>query len=186
MKIRWLLLLVLILSACISDVPETEQQTESPIQTQAPETEIPVTEEPVETEVPVTTELPPTEPPPTEEPVCAKLLTPADGLEVPAVGKVTFSWKPIEGADSYILRFTLPSGNIVEFETDEAAKDRYMEAFEMGGEFEWNVIVYNLNGDEICISESALFTKPALNSSNGDEKDGNNGNLGEGPPGGGE
>ena len=66
-------------------------------------------QEPIETEVPPT-KIPPTEKP---EPVCATLLTPENGLEVPAVGKVTFAWEPVEGVDSYIFRFTLPTDDIV-------------------------------------------------------------------------
>ena len=157
--------LFIFLTACVPDVPETEiPSTEVPVETHAPNTQ-----EPIETEEPIPTELPPTEPLPTEEPekVCAKLLSPADGIEVPAVGIVTFEWEPVDGAENYILKFTLPGGAIVEFETDETTKDRYMEAFGVSGEFEWNVIAFDLNGSEICISEIALFTKPTVGNNSG-------------------
>ena len=53
----------------------------------------------------------------------------------------------------------------------------------MSGEFEWNVIAFDLNGDAICISESALFTKPAKPQNNGSGGNGVDGSIGgEGPP----
>jgi hypothetical protein len=75
------------------------------------------------------------------------------------VGKVTFSWEPVNGADSYLLQFTLPTGNMVTFATDEVTKDRYMEAFGMNGEFQWNVVAFDVSGKEICASMPSNFTK---------------------------
>ena len=59
-------------------------------------------QEPVGTDEPIETEVPSTDEP---ELVCAKLLTPTDGIQVPAVGVVTFSWEPVDGAEKYILKF---------------------------------------------------------------------------------
>jgi hypothetical protein len=107
-----------------------------------------------------------------EQPTCTKLISPENGSNVPAVGKVTFAWEPVVDADSYLLNFTLPNGTIVTFETDETTKDRYMEAFGISGEFEWNVAALDVNGNEICISETVLFKKPATsNQNNGDVGD---------------
>ena len=103
----------------------------------------------------------------TEEPVlsevegplaCVELLAPLDLAKLPAVGKVTFEWSEIEGADTYNLNFTLPSGDIVTFETDGTTRDRYMEGFGMAGEFEWNVTALN-NGEGICRSDFFTFSK---------------------------
>jgi hypothetical protein len=166
MKIRWLLSLALLLSACM---PASQQDAEadSPAAEQQPE-ETPTLNsvEPVEPDVPTATTTP----------------TPADGRELPAVGKVTFTWEPVEGADSYILRFTFPTGDIEDFETDETAKDRYIEAFGMSGEFRWNVTALDVNRNEICVSETALFSKNAIaNSSNGgNDNDGNSSVPGSG------
>ena len=173
MKIRWLLLLTLLLASCTPEMPAIEPPTESaPIQTEAP-----ATEAPIETQEPS-----PTEPPPTEEPVlsevegpdivCAKLISPENGLELPAVGKVTFAWEPVDGADSYLLQFTLPKGAIITFETDETTVGRYMEAFGMSGEFEWNVAAFNVNGNEICTSIPFNFTKPAISKNKSGESSG--------------
>jgi len=134
-KIRWLLLLAFILSACASvlsdNFPEggdegpepTESRVmEEPASTVLIETEASAaTEEPIETQEPIETEPPQTEPP---ELACATLLNPEKGVELPAVGKVTFSWEPVADASLYILKFTLPTKGIVEFETDEVTKDR--------------------------------------------------------------
>ena len=48
-----------------------------------------------------------TEVPSTDEPelFCAKLLTPKDGILVPAVGVLTLSWEALDGAEKYILKF---------------------------------------------------------------------------------
>ena len=99
---------------------------------------------------------------PTPEPilskdeVCTQPLTPEDGAELPYIGKVIFSWTEIEDATKYILTITMPSGNIVTFESDKTEIVRYLEAFEQGGEYEWSITALNAKGEEIC--ESAIFT----------------------------
>ena len=146
MKFRWILLLALLLTACMPDIPETETPTE---------------EIPIETEAPVVTEEPPTtkEPVATEAPLaCVELLAPLDLADLPAVGKVTFEWTALEDAEIYLLNFTLPTGDIVTFETDGTTRDRYMEAFSMAGEFEWNVTALN-NSEKLCNSDFYVFTK---------------------------
>jgi len=89
-----------------------------------------------------------------------ELLYPENAVEVPAVGKVTFEWTALEGADVYLLTFTLPPDDEVIFETDGTTRDRYMEAFGMAGEFEWNVSALNADGLELCQSDFFTFTKP--------------------------
>jgi len=188
MKFRLLLLFALLFSACTPEIPTTEPPAdEIPTQTEtpAPSGNEEPSEKPSEVQEPPApgkdAGTPTETPTPTATPfVCAKLISPENGLELPAVGKVTFAWESIAGAVSYLLNFTLPTGDIVTFETDETNKDRYMEAFGMSGEFEWNVAALNVNKNEVCISETALFTKPAkTNNSNG----GNGGSEGGCPPG---
>lgn len=117
------------------------------VPTEAP-TERPAIEEPVVTETPVPTE------PPNEAPlVCVELLTPEDSIEIYPIGKVTFSWTPMDEANLYHLNIILPTGASVTFETDGATRDRYMAAFGMAGEFRWNVTALNADGEEICSSD---------------------------------
>ena len=71
-----------------------------------------------------------------------------------------FSWTEIEDAEEYILEITLPSGNIVTFESNKTEIARYMEAFEQGGEYQWSIISLNAAGEDICESIIFTFTKP--------------------------
>ncbi|MCP4138883.1 MAG: hypothetical protein GY755_01075 [Chloroflexi bacterium] len=105
-----------------------------------------------------------------EDEGCSQLLTPEDGAELPYIGKVIFSWTKLEDATKYILTITMPSGNIVTFESDKTEIARYMEAFEQGGEYQWSIIVLNAAGEEICESTLFSLTKPQLpeNKSQGD------------------
>jgi hypothetical protein len=109
----------------------------------------PATQEPVITEAP-------TEPPP----ACVTLLTPENGADLPATGKVIFSWAPMAEAGSYILNIILPSGEVLTFETNGTFRDRYMEAFAAGGKYGWQVTAQDTDGNEICISEAFAFDKP--------------------------
>lgn len=109
---------------------------------------------------------------------CIELLTPEDKTELPAEGKVTFSWTALDEAALYSLNFIFPDGLTLEFETNETTKNRYMEAFSMhpaytqDGKHQWNVTALNAAGEEICISDIFVFTKPQ---SDGDSGDGNGG-----------
>jgi len=105
--------------------------------------------------------------PPTPKPLnCIELLTPEDKTELPAEGKVTFSWTPVDEAALYSLNFIFPDGLALEFVTNETSKNRYMEAFSMhpaytqGGKHQWNVSALNAAGKEICSSDIFTFTKP--------------------------
>ena len=102
------------------------------------------------------------------------LLTPENGADLPPEGKVTFSWTPMNEAGSYVLNIIPPSGETVTFETDQTFRDRYMEAFTAGGEYQWQVTAKGADGSEICISKAFVFDKPAY------EKTNNNGNSGDG------
>ena len=180
-KIALLIIISFFLASCEMATATQESEDVNDVATEAPATEAPVTREPVVTEEPIATELPteaPTEPPL----ACVTLLTPINGVEIPPVGKVTFSWTPMDEAGNYVLNIILPSGETVSFETDQTFRDRYMEAFVAGGEYQWQVIAQDANGSEICISEVATFEKPAYQqpSSNTGGDDGGNGNGGSG------
>ena len=172
-KVVLLLIIGILLSSCAPETPTPTQESEvaNDVATEEPATEAPETQEPVVTESP--TEVP-TEPPL----ACVTLLTPINGIEIPPVGKVTFSWTPKDEAGNYVLNIILPSGDFVPFEIDQTFRDRYMEAFVVGGEYQWQVIAQDTNGSEICVSEVAKFDKSAYQppKSNG----GNNGGNGDG------
>ena len=123
---------------------ETEPPTVEPVATEPP------TVEP--TEAPVATEAP-------TEISCFKLLTPINGAELPAIGKVTFAWEPMTGATSYRLQITLPTNQIVSFNVDATTYARYLESFPMGGTFTWQVVALDENSATICITDFFTFTK---------------------------
>ena len=125
----------------------------------------------------------PTKLSPTEEPItCVRLLYPENAVEVPAVGKVTFEWTAHEGAETYLLTFTLPSGETVDFETNGTTRDRYMEAFAQAGEYQWNVTALASDGSQIFSNEFFTFTKPQK-PGGGSGSDGSGGGGGSCPDG---
>ncbi len=176
-KIAILVFVSLLLFSCAPATPTQEDEV-AKIATEEINTEAPATQEPITTEEPTVTEEP------TETPIaCVTLLTPVNGVEIPPIGKVTFSWSPLDEAGKYVLNIIPPSGEIVSFETDQTFRDRYMEAFVAGGEYQWHVIAQGTDGSEICVSESATFDKsayqPPKNSGSGGSNDGNDdGNAG--------
>ena len=184
-KIVLLLIIGILLSSCAPATPTQESEVVNDVVTEASATEVPIAQEPVVTEEPVATEAP-TEIP-TETPIaCVTLLTPVNGVEIPPIGKVTFSWTPMDEAGNYVLNIILPSGEVVPFETDQTFRDRYMEAFTAGGEYQWQVIAQGMNGGEICVSEVARFEKPAYQKpkNTGGGSDGNGDGGDPGPSGG--
>lgn len=96
---------------------------------------------------------------------CPKLLSPLDAVQLPAMGKVIFSWAPVDQATLYVLKITLPSGYVVSFETKETSRGQYMEAFPAAGDYRWNVTAFSQGRKriEICSSTVATFSKPVYN-----------------------
>jgi len=179
-KVAILVLLSFLFISCVQEIPTQEDEVVE-VATEEIVTEEPVSQ-PLTTEKPVVTEEP-TEAP-TETPIaCVTLLSPVNGIEIPPVGKVTFSWTALDEAGKYILNIILPTGDIVPFETSQTIYDRYMEAFTFGGEYQWQVVTQDINGSEICVSEIAKFDKPAYNppkeSGSSDGNDGANGGGGD-------
>ncbi len=106
-------------------------------------------------------------------------LTPINGVEIPPAGKVTFSWTALDEAEKYVLNIIFPSGEIVSIETDKTFRDRYMESFIAGGEYQWQVVVQGANESEICVSDAATFNKsvyqqPKNSGTGGSSEGGNN------------
>ncbi|MBT7188623.1 MAG: hypothetical protein HN916_00370 [Anaerolineae bacterium] len=166
--------LMLILSACeITPTPLPEPETE-PAQVDAvpeaeevvPEPTATFTPESAENDTPAEEEV--AAPEETEEKTeqCLELLTPLDKADLPAEGKVVFSWTAHDSAESYSLNFIFPDGLTLEFATNETTKNRYMDGFSMhpaynqSGEHQWNVTALNAAGEEICQSDFFTFTKP--------------------------
>lgn len=172
-KVVILVLLSILLVSCAPATPTQEDEVVE-IATEEIVTEEPVSQ-PITTEEPVVTEEP-TEAP-TETPIaCVTLLSPVDGVEIPPVGKVTFSWTAMDEAGKYVLNIILPTGDTVPFETDQTVYDRYMEAFTFGGEYQWQVVAQRIDGSEICISDIAKFDKSTYSppKNNGSNSDGGN------------
>ena len=169
--------LMLILSACELTPTPTEESSE-PTATFTPiPAQVDVAPE-VEEVVPESTATPTFTPTPTPL-TCAQLLAPENNAELPAEGKVTFSWTQVDDAALYSLNFIFPNELTLSFDTTETSKNRYMEAFSMhpaysqGGEHQWNVTTLNAAGEEICQSDFFTFTKPVLGSP--PQSDGNDG-----------
>jgi hypothetical protein len=180
-KIEILVCISLILASCAPATPTQENEVVE-IAKEEIITEAPIAQETITTEEPVSTEKPTDTP--TEIPIaCVSLLTPVEGVEIPPVGKVTFSWTAVKEAGKYVLNIILPSGDIVPFETDQTFYDRYMEAFVAGGEYKWQVIAQRADGNEICVSEVATFDKPSYEKQKGgSENGGDGGSNNQSPP----
>ncbi len=178
-KVAILVFVSFLLLSCAPATPTQEDEV-AEIATEEIVTEESVSQ-PVTTEEPTET--------PTETPIaCVTLLSPVNGVEIPPVGKITFSWTPMNEAGKYVLNVILPSGDIVPFETDQTFHDQYMEAFWVGGEYHWQVVAQSKDGNKICISEVAKFEKsaynPPKNNGGGANDDGSNGDGGSGDEGG--
>ncbi|MCC6299079.1 MAG: hypothetical protein IT314_07255 [Anaerolineales bacterium] len=171
-KVAILVSISLLLFSCAPATPTQEDEVVE-IATEEIVTEEPVSQ-PITTEEPIVTEE--STEAPTETPiVCVTLLTPVNGVEIPPVGKVTFSWTALNEAGKYVLNIILPSGDIVSFETDQTSHDQYMEPFSMGGEYQWQVITKGKDGGEICLSEVYYFNKSAYNPPKDKDNGGNDG-----------
>lgn len=151
--------LAILLTSCTPGVPAQDVEVTPSVPIEVAFTKTP---EPVVTQGLTATETPtPTIVPSKTPPGCVTLLTPSDGAEMPAVGKVTFSWSPMNEAMFYALQIMTPSGETILFETSETFRDQYIEVFSAGGEYQWNVIAQDRKRKEICSSALAIFSKPA-------------------------
>jgi len=158
-NVLFVVIIAILLTSCTPAMPTQEIEVTKGVPTEVSFTEVAITQELVVTKEPTATETPTKVP--TKAPSCATLLTPPDGTEIPAIGKVTFSWNPVNEATFYVLDIMLPSGQSVPLETKLTFREQYMEAFSAGGEYQWRVIAQDRKRNEICSSELATFNKPA-------------------------
>jgi hypothetical protein len=188
-----LLIIGILLASCTPATATLETEVVNEIATEDSAAKAPITQEPVVTEKSAATE-PPMKAPIEPLPACVTLLTPINGVEIPPAGKATFSWTALDEAEKYVLNIIFPSGEIVSIETDQTFRDRYMESFIAGGEYQWQVVVQGANESEICVSDVAAFNKSVYqqpkNSGTGGSSEGGNNDVGGcavdcTPPGGG-
>jgi hypothetical protein len=201
MKSKFILLtfiLILILSACEltpTPTPEPDSSTgsgQAPANNPAPQptaTFTPEPEEPNETESePESSEAETSKEIEEVEEYCLILLEPLDLADLPAQGKVIFSWEAHPDAESYSLNFVFPDGLTLNFITDETTLNRYMDGFSMhpaynqSGEHQWNVSALNAGGEELCQSDFFTFAKQATGSAPQDNGNGDSGNGVPPPP----
>jgi hypothetical protein len=114
------------------------------------------------------TEAPAAEPTATETPVptevsnaCFEIVQPANGSSLPGMGRVTFEWGSQAGAQKYLVTFTDQYGNNGIIEIAETSMDKYIEILPNGGEYSWMVTAFDENGNEICSTIPASFSKVA-------------------------
>ncbi len=134
-------------AACQVAVKTPEPMISLPVSATSGQLPLPIaTDPPKSTAAPTSTAL-----------ACPRLLTPADGAKVDALGKVTFSWEPMPEAASYWLEIRLPTGQLASFETTSASRDQYLEAFRTAGKYQWQVTAVGRAGELLCVSEAFTF-----------------------------
>ncbi|HET7144718.1 MAG TPA: FecR family protein, partial [Anaerolineales bacterium] len=100
--------------------------------------------------------------PPTDaSSACFKIIKPGSGTTFTVnKGKVTFEWTSQDGADYYVVSISDSQGGTETLDTTETSMTKYIEIFPDGGSYEWSVTAYKENGEEICTTKSASFSKP--------------------------
>ncbi len=173
----------------VSCLPRRRDEPLPPSATPSATDALPPTATPSPTSSPTATPTATPSATPTPTPVpCFRLLAPQDGTSLPALGRVTFAWEAMPGAARYELRFTLPSGQTVSFQTENTAYTRYIESFAAAGTYSWQALAYDASGALLCAAEPFTFTKPvsplptATKQKGG--QDGDNGGSDGGPSGG--
>lgn len=91
---------------------------------------------------------------------CSQLQEPVDNSVFGKIGQVTFAWSEQTDADYYILTFVNEDGSTARIQTTTNNASFYIEVLPKGGNYEWNVTAYKADGNEICTSDSANFSKP--------------------------
>jgi hypothetical protein len=100
----------------------------------------------------------PTQPPTATPLTCVHLLTPENGVTLPAAGRLTFSWEPMPEAAAYWLEIRLPNGQTATFDST-GSRDLYLEAFRMRGVYYWQVSALGHGGGLLCTSDPFVFEK---------------------------
>lgn len=157
-KHHFLLVSLLLLGGACSSLPPATQL-------QAAKTEIPVTGTargaPSEASVPASATPAPTIKTlvPTSN-TCFELLTPESNAEIPAVGKISFTWQALPNAARYLLEITLPNESIASFRTGDTKISRYAESTAMGGIYQWKVTAFNAADEILCTAGPSSYSKP--------------------------
>jgi hypothetical protein len=146
----------ILFTSCNPAMPTQEIDATNHVPTAVSITKVPMTAELVVTEELIATAAP------TQTPVsCVTLLTPLNDTELPAMGKITFSWSPVNEATFYVLSVMPASGGAVTFETQQTFREQYVEVFWAAGNYQWSVVAQDRKRNEICSSALATFSKPA-------------------------
>jgi hypothetical protein len=116
----------------------------------------------VPTQTPLLTATPTLEPTNTATAVpktCLELIYPPNGEWVRAYGYLNFRWEPWEGAESYRLEITVPTGWVMSVDLDDTKQNRYMPTLASEGEYIWRVTALDPEGELICQSLPFTFKK---------------------------
>ena len=159
-NIVFMVMVAFLLTSCAPGIPTQEMKVTDSAPTKVSTIQAALTQEVIITEKPTATATP-TIVPSNTPPSCLTLLTPPDGEEFPAVGKIRFSWRPVNEALFYALNIISPSGETISFETKQPFRELYLEALPLGGTYQWSVIAEGRKRNEICRSELATFSKPS-------------------------
>jgi hypothetical protein len=93
---------------------------------------------------------------------CFDLLTPENNAELPSIGRIDFTWQPLQDAALYVLEMKLPDGTTVPFKTTDTRLRRYAESTAVGGTYEWQVTAYDASGETLCTAGPLSYFKPGL------------------------
>jgi hypothetical protein len=156
-----------------SDEASTPVQDLGPEQTSAPNDDL----SPTDTASPVTTESVVA-----DAQTCSRLQNPGPGAQLPAVGWGKFEWDAWPQAATYVLEIIAPNGWRLTIETDNTSVSRAMEAFDSGGEYTWAVYAMSATGEELCRSNTQIFSKPERSASSTPSENLSNENKGDEPP----
>lgn len=100
-------------------------------------------------------------PPADTSSACFKIVKPGSGtIFTVNKGKVTFEWTSQDGAGYYVVSISDAQGGTETLDTTETSMTKYIEIFPDGGSYEWSVTAYKENGEEICTTKPASFSKP--------------------------
>jgi len=91
---------------------------------------------------------------------CSQIQEPASGTGFGKNGQVNFAWTETPDASVYVITFVNADGSRARIETRSNSAAFYIEVLPNGGVYEWTVTAYGADGQEICTSAPATFSKP--------------------------
>ncbi len=159
--------------------PSATPPSPSRTPTDTPEPSLTATAVPTQTSTPTATQTN------TPTPACFRLLTPQDGVELPTIGRINFSWEEQIGATSYKLVISLPNGKVESYEAETNSFELYLASLPLGGFYAWQVTARDVSQKAICISGKFNFSKletPPTEVKKDNEGQGGSGNEGGNEP----